>query len=166
MPNAQVRSRFVARAPDWRAAIFAGLAAGAVEELAAMILLPIFAGGGPLGLAHMTAAILLGPEVLPPPTNFVRVILAALVIHFLLAVIYAVALAWIIERWSLPSRAALLAGAGFGLALYIVNYHGFTIWFPWFAEARGAVAGLIHILFGILVAWFYVSLARRSAPAR
>ena len=117
MPNAQVLSRFVARAPDWRAAIFAGLAAGAVEELAAMILLPIFAAGGPLGLAHMTAAILLGPEALPPPTNFVRVIVAALVIHFLLAIMYAVALAWIIERWSLPFWAALLAGAGFGLAL-------------------------------------------------
>lgn len=97
--------------------------------------------------ARITAALLLGQEVLLPPINFdPAVMLVASLIHFGLSILYAAAL--------LPLRTprrsiALLIGAGFGLVLYAVNLHGFTWLFPWFVEARGSSAIVAHVVFGM-----------------
>lgn len=81
----------------------------------------------------------MGEGVLPPPGSFdLGIVLVALIVHFILSVVYAVILAWIVHRWSL----ALLAGAAFGLLLYLVNFYVFTGIFPWFSNARNWVFGL------------------------
>lgn len=57
-------------------------------------------------------------------------------------------------------RNALAVGAGYGLALYLVNFYLFTAVFPWFAMARNWVSVFAHIVFGLVAAWVYLRQAR------
>jgi hypothetical protein len=72
-------------------------------------------------------------------------------------IIYAVILAFLVHRLELVT--ALLVGGLFGLALYLVNFYGFTAIFPWFAEARNWVSIVSPIVFGLLAAWAYKTMA-------
>ncbi|MEX2336724.1 MAG: hypothetical protein WD555_05590 [Fulvivirga sp.] len=141
-------------------AIWAGIISGVIFMMLEMILVPIFLGGSPWGPPRMIAAIILGKEVLPPPATFdFGVLMVAMMLHFVLSVIYAVILAMIINRMSLGL--AIVTGAGFGLVLYLLNFYIMTGIFPWFANARNWVSVLSHIIFGIAAAWSYVGLVRR-----
>jgi hypothetical protein len=92
--------------------------------------------------------LILGGSVLPPPATFdVGVMLVATLIHFILSIAYTAVLAALAAR--LAAVTALLAGIGFGIALYLLNLYGFTLIFPWFAQARGWIALLAHGVFGI-----------------
>ena len=139
------------RVADSSAAItLAGLIAGAAATLAQLLLWWVFTNGLP-GLlfrdARLTAALLLGRSVLPPPATFdFGVMLTASLIHFALSVAYTALLVSLTGR--LNRASALLAGAAFGIALYAVNLHGFTLAFPWFAPARGWIALAAHATFG------------------
>ena len=87
---------------DWRAAIWAGIIAGAIFLLLQMILLALVTGGSPWILPRMTAAIVLGEGALSPPASFdVTITLVALIIHFVLAIGFAVLIAFILHRWGL-----------------------------------------------------------------
>lgn len=149
---------------DWSAAIWAGVIAGAVFMILEMIMVPAFLGGSPWAPPRMIAAIVLGREVLPPPATFdAGVVMTAMVVHFALSIVFAIVLAWLIYR--VRRATALLIGAAYGLALYLVNFYGFTALFPWFADARNWVSVVAHILFGLVAAWVYVALAARGAAA-
>ncbi len=120
---------------DWKAAILAGIIAGAVFMMLEMIMVPLFLGGSPWGPPRMIAAIIMGKEVLPPPATFaLGVFIVAMIVHFILSIIYAIILAAIVRRNS--KTAAVAIGAVLGLALYFINFYGFqAILFPWFAMA-------------------------------
>src|SRR5918993_1654780 len=115
--------------PEWRAAVWAGVIAGAVFLVLEMVMVPMFLGGSPWDPPRMMAAIVLGERVLPmpgqapPPVN-ATVLVAALGVHFVLSIIYAVILAGLVAR--VPPGAAIAIGIGFGVALYVVNFYGFT----------------------------------------
>ena len=144
---------------NWKAAILAGIIAGAIFMMLEMILVPLIGGGSPWGPPRMIAAIGMGKGVLPPPADFaVAPLMVAMLIHFLLSIIFAVILAFVIHRFGLGL--AILIGAVFGLVLYFVNFYGFTAIFPWFAMARNAVTIFTHIVFGALAAWIYKAMAR------
>lgn len=144
---------------NWKAAIIAGIVAGAIFMILEMILVPLVGGGSPWGPPRMIAAIGMGKEVLPPPGDFALMpVMVAMVIHFILSIIFAVILAFIIQRFSLGL--AILIGAIFGLLLYFVNFYGFTAVFPWFAMARNAVSIFSHIVFGAAAAWIYKAIAK------
>jgi hypothetical protein len=138
------------------AALLAGVSAGILSTVAQILLWVAF-GEDALGLllrdSRLTAALVLGHDVLPPPATFdIEVMLAATAIHFLLSILYAAVL--------LPVRrsgpvVSLMAGAGFGIALYFVNMHGFTAIFPWFAEARSGITLATHVVFGVTVSMTY-----------
>lgn len=138
------------------AALLAGVSAGILSTFAQLLLWVAF-GEDALGLllrdSRLTAALVLGHGVLPPPATFdIEVMLAATAIHFLLSIFYAAVL--------LPVRrsgpvVSYLAGAGFGIVLYFVNMHGFTAIFPWFAEARGGITLATHVVFGVTVSMSY-----------
>ena len=70
----------------------------------------------------------------------------ATVVHFSLSVAYAVALAVAIRRFRFG--AAIVAGAIFGLLLYLLNLYGFTLLFPWFVATRGWITAIAHAVFG------------------
>ena len=153
-----------------RAAILAGLIAGAVFLVLEMVMVPVFLDGRPWGPLRMMAAIVLGQGVLPPPGQMpappdASVLMAALTVHTGLSVLYAVILSALVSRAS--AGGALVTGAAFGVLLYIVNFYGFTVLFPWFAMARNWVSIVAHAVFGLAAAWAYVALARRppAVPA-
>jgi len=72
--------------------------------------------------------------------------LTGLIVHFVLAIVFAVILGVIMAPFSLDSSVGMasLAGVLFGVAVYLVNFYGMTAFFPWFAEARGWV-GELHL---------------------
>lgn len=136
------------------AALIAGIAAGSVATAVELVLW--WLAGMPVAAtlwrdARLTAALAMGPGVLPPPaTPRADILLAATMIHFALSVAYA---ALALRLWPrLSGGAALLAGAGYGLLIYVVNLYGMTQWFPWFAAARDGVTLAAHLVFGVTLA--------------
>jgi hypothetical protein len=142
---------------DWRAALWAGIAAGVTATLAQVLLWIAFTDAFPGALlrdARLTAAIVLGESVLPPPATFDSgILLVSALIHFALSLAYSAVLARMLAR--LPMRLCLPIGAAFGLALYAVNLYGFTAVFPWFIQVRDWITLTAHIVFGVTAAAVY-----------
>jgi hypothetical protein len=159
---------------QWRSAALAGIAAGIVATAAQLALW--WAASDPLPAilfrdARLTAAIVMGRAVLPPPPTFDgSVMLIATLIHFALSIVYGLALSIFVSR--VPMRPALLLGAAFGLCLYAINMYGFTWIFPWFEATRDGVTAATHVIFGLVAAAVYktwsmrFSHSARSSDAR
>jgi hypothetical protein len=96
-----------------------------------------------------------------PNTFDLGVIATAVVVHMVLAIIYGIILAFLITR--LDIGMAVMAGAIYGLALYAINFYGFTKWFPWFADARDWISIFTHIVQSGLMAYLYKVFDRRRA---
>lgn len=109
--------------------------------------------------ASLTAALATGESAPAASAGFdARIMLAAAAIHFALSIAYAALLVPLTKQ--LAPMPSLLAGAGFGVALYVVNLYGFTAIFPWFAQARGAITLTAHLVFGIAVVSAYRSITQ------
>lgn len=151
--------------PRRSAAVYAGILAGIVSTLVEILLWAIFTDALPAIVfrdARLAAAIVMGRGVLPPPATFdATVMLAAMLVHFALSIVYALVLARMLS--SLRGFQALLAGAAFGLCLYALNMYGFTRVFPWFETARDWITVAAHVAFGVTAAGTYRLLARRKA---
>jgi hypothetical protein len=148
---------------DWKAALLAGLIAGVVFMIMEMTLVAL-AGMGFWAPPRMIAAMVLGRGVLPPPATFEPgVMMVAMAIHFVLSIAYALIFAWIVSRWILHTYMVIIAGTVFGLGLYVINFYGFTVLFPWFAEARNWISIVSHLAFGAVLAFGYWGLAERTA---
>jgi hypothetical protein len=142
---------------DARAAIYAGVAAGILATALQIVLWAIFTDAIPAILyrdSRFAAAIVLGPGVLPPPASFdPGIMMIAAVVHFALAIAYALLLARLIAN--LRMRTSLVVGAAFGLSVYALNMYGFTAVFPWFASSRDWITTLTHLVFGMVLAAVY-----------
>jgi len=169
--HADDRSRFLQ--PPSIAAVCAGIAAGVLSTLAQLALWWLFTDSLPGILfrdARLAAAIVMGPEVLPPAHGFDAAVMAvATIVHFALSIAYGLALWPLIA--TLRMRAALVVGAAFGLALFMLNMYGFTIVFPWFEVARDGITAAAHVAFGVSAAGVFKLLSARRAdrsarPAR
>jgi hypothetical protein len=98
--------------------------------------------------ARLTAALVMGPGVLPPPSTAQwDILLVATLIHFALSVVYALIPAYLSSR--LRIGPTLLVGALYGLAIYVTNLYGFTLLFPWFTVARDWITLVAHLAFGV-----------------
>jgi hypothetical protein len=152
---------------DWGAAVWAGVIAGAVFLMMEMILVATVGGESPWAPPRMMAAMVLGEGVLPPPATFdFGIVMAAMIIHFVLSLIYAFILAWVIANWALGMGAAIAVGAVFGFALYLINFYGFaSLFFPWFAMARNMISISAHIVYGLVLGGAYVAIASRRSVA-
>lgn len=151
MKNLRVQVRHLV---DWRAAVLAGIIAGAVFLLVLLILYPLVTGGTPWTIFRFIGAIVLGSSVLPPPTTFdAGVVITAVLVHFTLSIIYTLVLAFIVHRWGMT--VSILGGALFGLGLYLINFFTFTLFFAWFYPARAWPFPLVHILFGAVAGGIY-----------
>ncbi|GAB3626828.1 membrane protein [Pandoraea terrae] len=156
--------QFTRRMPDWRAAAIAGLVAGVVFLV--LDLLAAWAMSGSLwGPPQMIAAIVMGRDVITQPAVFgAGVLVTALIVHFVLAAVFGLILAVIMAPFHFDSSIGMssLVGAVFGIALYFINFYGMTQFFPWFAEARGWVTAVVHIVFGLVAADMYLRLERKE----
>ncbi|WP_439673175.1 DUF4383 domain-containing protein (plasmid) [Cupriavidus necator] len=153
---------FTRRMPDWRAAAIAGVVAGLVflvVELGALWLM----GQSPWGPPRMIAAIVMGRDVLSQTVPGAGVMLAALAVHFALSVVLGLIIAMIMAPFQFDSSVAMasLVGAVFGVGVYWINFYGMTQFFPWFAEARGTLSFLAHVVFGLVAADAYLKLERK-----
>jgi uncharacterized membrane protein YagU involved in acid resistance len=147
---------------DWKAGIYAGLIAGVVFMMAEMLMVWLFLGQSPWGPPRMIAAMVLGQNVLPPPATFdIGIVTVAMMIHFVLSIIYGVIFGWIVHNMS--KGTAILTGAGLGLLIYLINFYPIAaVLFPWFAMARNWVSIVSHILFGAILTWSYVAIVNRK----
>ena len=149
---------------SWIQAACAGLMGGVAATITQIVLWWAFTENLPdifYRDARLTAAILMGPGVLPPPSTFdLKMMIVATIIHLALSVAYGLILAQAIHHLSL--KPALFGGLVFGLILYVVNMYGVTHIFPWFAAARDWITILAHAVFGISAAAIYKVLPNKS----
>ncbi len=144
---------------DWRAAVIAGLLAGALALMLRVLLWVLVTGGSFWAPFYQSAAILLGPESLAPvDAPQMGVVAAGVLMHMALSLVYALLLAFIIHRWGLV--VGIVGGALFGLAIYIINYYTFTYLFPWFFPLRSWLVLATHIFFGATAGGIYEALER------
>jgi hypothetical protein len=157
--------RWERRAPDWPAAAVAGLCAGAILMVLELLWSAMVTGTSPWATSQMIAALVMGPKALQEAGFGAGVVAVALVTHYLLGIVFAVVLAIIVAPFQFDSSApaALLAGAVFGVLLYVFNFYAMVRFFPWFAEMRGATAVAAHLIFGVAAALIYWKLERASA---
>ena len=148
---------------DWKAGVWAGLIAGLVFLVLEMLMVWLFMGESPWGPPRMIAAMVLGRDVLPPPATFAAgVVMAAMLVHFVLAIIYGLVVGLLVHR-TRQLGMALLIGAVFGLAIYLVNFYLIApALFPWFEMARNWISIFNHILFGIVTAGAYIRLRHKE----
>lgn len=147
----------------WKTAAWAGVAAGIVFMMLEMLMVWGFMGESPWGPPRMMAAMVMGKGVLPPPATFdMGIMVVAMIIHLVLSVLLALVLGWIVHRMDMG--AALLTGAAFGLAVYVVDFYLVApMLFPWFTMARNWISIVTHAIFGLVVAAVYI-LGRDRAP--
>lgn len=148
---------------DVKAALLAGLIAGVVD-LALLAAMALAQGESVWVNMRMTAAILMGPGVLPPPATFDPLLFGvSTIVHFGLSLIYGLIVAWFVRKSNVA--VGLMIGVAVGVGIYLVNYYVFApLLFPWLTAARGGmVPTLIHPVFGMIAAAAYLKL-RGQAP--
>ncbi len=141
----------------WPSAALAGIAAGIVATIGQIVLWWVASEPLPAMLlrdARLTAAIVMGREVLPPPATFAWSVMGvATFVHFALSIVYGLTFSLLVSR--LNTTLALVVGAFAGACLYAVNMYGFTLVFPWFAAARDGITAATHVIFGVALAAVY-----------
>jgi hypothetical protein len=153
-----------ARAPDWLAAAVSGFAAGAVLMVLELLWSTMGMDVSPWATSHRIAAIVMGPDVLQSTDFSFSVVAVALATHYVLGIVFGMVLSAIIAPFHFDSSAGmgLLAGAVFGLAIYLLNFYGMVRFFPWFADMRGWATLAAHLIFGMVAAVMYWKLERRG----
>jgi hypothetical protein len=152
---------FARARPSAAAALQASLFAGTVVLFALVFIGVIAYDESPWKLVRMVAAMARGRDALEPDDEFdFAVIAVGLTLFYALAMLYSLALACVLT--DSPRRYAALIGIAFGLALYSVNFHGFTAIFPWFAAYRTIDTVLAHALFGLLLARGYCAFREKD----
>ncbi len=150
---------------DIKAALLAGIIAGIVDE-ALLVAGLVLQGAGFWTASRMTAAIVMGAGVLPPPATFdPAVIVVATLVHFGLSIVYALMIAWLVRNsgWN----AGLMIGVAAGFAIYVFNFYLVApLVFPWWIEMRGLVPTLIHPVFGLTAAAAYLWLRKPPSGKR
>ncbi len=148
---------------NWRAVIAAGMIAGIVATGVQIVLWGLFLDDAlPWNLyrdARFTAAMLMGPEVLPPPSTLDWTVMAvATSIPFMLSIAHSLVLACLISR--LGMMLSLTMGLIYGLGIYVVNMYGVTFIFAWCSEVRDWITVATHAVFGLSLAGTYKMLVR------
>ncbi len=147
---------------DVKVALFAGLIAGVVD-LALLAAIAWAQGENVWVNMRMTAAILMGPGVLPPPATFDALLfIVSTIVHFGLSL--DLRLDRRVVRAQVQLAIGLMIGVAVGFGIYLVNYYVFApLLFPWLTMSRsGMVPTLIHPVFGMIAAATYLKLRRAN----
>ncbi|HET8611022.1 MAG TPA: sodium:proline symporter [Burkholderiales bacterium] len=153
-----------------RALIVSAVAAAVTSTLIQILLWWGFTDASPWPLlsrdARLTAAIVMGQTVLPPSGGLDPMVwLVAAFIHSMLSIIYAAIVVYPASRFGIV--VSMIIGTAAGVMIYIVNLYGFTAIFPWFAQSRGGITLLAHVVFGMTLAGTYTMLREnRRRPVR
>jgi ABC-type cobalamin transport system permease subunit len=139
---------------DWKAVLWAGLVAGTVFLLANLFAVPRIMGGSFWISVRLVGSMLLGEGVLAPPATFhAGALVAAIAVHYTLALVLAAVIAFVVHRGGLIG--GVLGGAVLGAAFYFINYYTLSYFFPQFFALRHGSVLASHILFGALAGGIY-----------
>jgi len=156
------------RRPDWVAGAVAGLVGGAVLMVLELLWTAATNDAGPWRSSQLVAALVLGPEVTHGSGHVfaLKIVAVALATHYALGVLFGIVLGavatWLNLERDLWRMAAI--GAAFGALLYLLDFHGMALRFPWIVEMRGAATLFAHIVFGTTAALLYRRFARTPEP--
>ncbi len=139
---------------DWIAAVWAGIISGTVFLLLNLFLTPYFMGGNMWVMVRLFASIILGEGILAPPAAFdISALAVAIATNFVISMLFALLIAYIIHRGGLIT--GIIGGALFGLAIYVINFYTLTLFFPWFFAMQHWIIIVNHIIFGALAGGIY-----------
>jgi hypothetical protein len=139
---------------DWRAAFQAGLIAGTVFLLVNLFVVPALMEGRFWISVRLVASIILGRDILAPPaTAHAGALVAAMVVHYVLALAMSAVIAYVVHRGGLIG--GILVGALLGLAFYFIDYYTFSYFFPQFFAMNHWSVVASHVLFGALAGGVY-----------
>lgn len=139
---------------DWKAVLWAGVVAGTVFLLVNLFVVPRIMGGSFWISARLVGSVLLGEGVLAPPATFHGgALVAAIAVHYTLALALAAIIAFVVHRGGLVG--GVLGGAVLGGAFYFINYYTLSFFFPQFFALRHGSILASHILFGALAGGVY-----------
>lgn len=150
------------RSPDLVAAAASGFVAGALLMVLELFWSSIVQDANPWVMSRKISAIVLGADVLRSSEFSVGIVGVALIIHYVLGIVFGLVLAAIIAPFHFDSSIgmAMLVGAVFGLILYLINFIALTSVFPWFADMRGWTTLVANLIFGMALALIYMKLER------
>lgn len=150
---------------DWSAAIWAGIVAGIVFLILYLAVWPILVGGQALDLLRYQASIITGPD-LAISMSAPALIAVALLVHFILSILWSLVIAAIIHKWGMII--GVLLGGLLGFGIYGINFISFAalpsgLWpeilsFPWFSALNAVnplFMAMIHIIFGAVAGGVY-----------
>ena len=150
---------------SWPAALWASVIAGCVFAVLDIGANWALRGVSPAALLRMTGALVLGPGALSPQDALdASVVLAAILVHLGLSIVYGTFLALVLPK--VDAVLGILVGGLYGLALYYVNFYGFNIFSPWFAGMRDWVSIASHVVFGAVLAFAYTAINQRDPSTR
>ena len=153
------------RITRWAKGAWSGVIAGALFMTVDMFLTEVFGRGSIWDPVRLSASIAMGDRAVTASTPFTfDIFFVGMLVHFVLSIWYAVVLGMLIYK--LKTGAAMLVGAGFGLLLYILHFHGLTALYPWVASARSWIVIVTHLVFGVSAAWVYSHLHVRQLMHR
>lgn len=148
---AEARTVKMRQVVDWSAAVWAGLVSGLLYMIVGSVLSGILYSNFLLPI-KMTAAFIWGSQsILDQPS--IAMIMLALIVHFLLSIVFGLIVAFVVHRWGLII--GIVGGALLGLALYGINFYALTEFFPWFSGLRGTAMIISHLVFGAAAGGFY-----------
>jgi hypothetical protein len=138
------------------AGALAGLVAGVVYLAGRMLAAELLTPHGPLAPFARIAALLMGPDVLPPTDATFGVVTMALMIHGVLCVFCGQIIGRVVDALDLN---AIDVGLCVGLGLFILNYFVLApLLFPWFSGGAHVGTAISHMLFGAVAAGAYALL--------
>ena len=163
MQEISTRSSVVGGVPEPVAGVAGGVVAGIAYLLAQVSFTAMLHAGTAAEPLQRIAAILMGPDTAPPPSEWTFTVFGmALIIHFGLAMAFGRIVGTLVSRLSLLP--AVATGALVGALLYALDFlliapHAF----PWFAESVQALTLADHLLFGAVAAAVCVTLRQPRA---
>lgn len=160
-PEILTSARFgdIRRGFDPKSTILASIIAGLIYLASLIILMPIVYSDSVWTPFRMIGAVILGQGALTPQGTFDPLVTAAAIVVVLAASVIYGYLGMAVLRPYHPLT-ALVGGAAFGLLLYLFNFYVLSAIFPWFADFRGWVVLLGHLIFGVVLGAAYLSIKR------
>ena len=142
------------RITRWAKGVWTGLMAGSVAIILEMVLFPGTGRGGFWDPVRLSASIALGNRAIATSTPITfDIFFVGMLIHYIVAIWYAVVLGMIIRSLSPPI--AVLTGAAYGSAIYLLNFYGLSGLYPWVSHDRNWIFFVGHLAFGMAAGWLY-----------
>jgi hypothetical protein len=148
------------RITRWGKGAIAGLIAGALSITVEMALMQASGRGNIWAPVRLSASIAMGSWAVADSTPLTfDIFFLGMMMHLVLSILCAVVLGMLVHK--LKPATATTVGAGFGLLMYLFEFYGLTVLYPWVAHWRNWIFVVAQLIFGMSAAWIYIHLHMR-----